>query len=76
MADFETYQEYQRLDDYEEDSPPGEEDLLIHVPEGLKGMDVILSVLIRVVESIRAMRRRFNVRFLLRISVAGRSSPY
>lgn len=37
MADFETYQEYQRLEDYEEDSPPGEEDLLIHVPEGLKG---------------------------------------
>ncbi|XP_027027410.1 autophagy-related protein 9B [Tachysurus fulvidraco] len=36
MADFETYQEYQRLEDYEEDSPPGEEDLLIHVPEGLK----------------------------------------
>ncbi|KAF5903952.1 autophagy-related protein 9A-like, partial [Clarias magur] len=36
MADFENYQEYQRLEDYEEDSPPGEEDLLIHVPEGLK----------------------------------------
>ncbi|KAI5105745.1 autophagy-related protein 9B, partial [Silurus meridionalis] len=33
MADFETYHEYQRLDDYEEDSPPGEEDLLIYVPE-------------------------------------------
>lgn len=37
MADFETYQEYQRLEDYEEDSPPGEEDLLIHVPEGIRG---------------------------------------
>ncbi|XP_062847923.1 autophagy-related protein 9B [Trichomycterus rosablanca] len=36
MADFENYQEYQRLEDYEEDSPPGEEDLLIHVPEGLR----------------------------------------
>ncbi|XP_053530667.1 autophagy-related protein 9B isoform X1 [Ictalurus punctatus] len=36
MADFQTYREYQRLEDYEEDSPPGEEDLLIHVPEGLK----------------------------------------
>ncbi|KAL7886856.1 hypothetical protein AOLI_G00045770 [Acnodon oligacanthus] len=36
MADFEAYQEYQRIEDYEEDSPPGEEDLLIHVPEGLK----------------------------------------
>ncbi|XP_026876107.2 autophagy-related protein 9B isoform X2 [Electrophorus electricus] len=36
MADFEAYQEYQRIDDYEEDSPPGEEDLLIHVPEGLR----------------------------------------
>ncbi|XP_078071683.1 autophagy-related protein 9B isoform X2 [Mustelus asterias] len=37
MARFETYQEYQRLgaEDYEEDSPPGE-DLLVHVPEGLK----------------------------------------
>ncbi|XP_072901240.1 autophagy-related protein 9B isoform X2 [Hemitrygon akajei] len=37
MARFETYQEYQRLvgDEYEEDSPPGE-DLLVHVPEGLK----------------------------------------
>ncbi|XP_016344919.1 autophagy-related protein 9A-like [Sinocyclocheilus anshuiensis] len=34
MAGFETYQEYQRIEDYEEDSPPGEEDLLIHVPEG------------------------------------------
>lgn len=37
MANFEAYQEYQRIDDYEEDSPPGEEDLLVHVPEGLKG---------------------------------------
>lgn len=36
MADFEAYQEYQRIEDYEEDSPPGEEDLLIHVPEGLR----------------------------------------
>lgn len=36
MADFQTYREYQRLEDSEEDSPPGEEDLLIHVPEGLK----------------------------------------
>uniref|UniRef100_A0A3B4GCM1 Autophagy-related protein 9 n=1 Tax=Pundamilia nyererei TaxID=303518 RepID=A0A3B4GCM1_9CICH len=36
MANFEAYQEYQRIDDYEEDSPPGEEDLLVHVPEGLK----------------------------------------
>ncbi|TSL82565.1 Autophagy-related protein 9A [Bagarius yarrelli] len=36
MADFENYQEYQRLEDSEEDSPPGEEDLLIHVPEGLR----------------------------------------
>uniref|UniRef100_H3AMI8 Autophagy-related protein 9 n=1 Tax=Latimeria chalumnae TaxID=7897 RepID=H3AMI8_LATCH len=32
----ERYQEYQRIEDYEEDSPPGEEDLLVHVPEGLK----------------------------------------
>uniref|UniRef100_A0A3B4GCQ7 Autophagy-related protein 9 n=1 Tax=Pundamilia nyererei TaxID=303518 RepID=A0A3B4GCQ7_9CICH len=38
MANFEAYQEYQRIDDYEEDSPPGEEDLLVHVPEGLKGL--------------------------------------
>ncbi|KAM6918408.1 autophagy-related protein 9B [Xenentodon cancila] len=36
MANFEAYQEYQRIDDFEEDSPPGEEDLLVHVPEGLK----------------------------------------
>ncbi|XP_006006957.1 autophagy-related protein 9B [Latimeria chalumnae] len=36
MANFERYQEYQRIEDYEEDSPPGEEDLLVHVPEGLK----------------------------------------
>ncbi|XP_078254067.1 autophagy-related protein 9B [Rhinoraja longicauda] len=37
MARFETYQEYQQLvgDEYEEDSPPGE-DLLVHVPEGIK----------------------------------------
>ncbi|XP_042607642.1 autophagy-related protein 9A-like [Cyprinus carpio] len=34
MAGFETYQEYHRIEDYDEDSPPGEEDLLIHVPEG------------------------------------------
>lgn len=45
MADFETYQEYQRLEDDEEDSPPGEEDLLIHVPEGLRGnREDLLSV--------------------------------
>ncbi|XP_055008147.1 LOW QUALITY PROTEIN: autophagy-related protein 9B [Boleophthalmus pectinirostris] len=36
MANFEEYQEYQRIEDFEEDSPPGEEDLLLHVPEGLK----------------------------------------
>ncbi|KAM8839430.1 autophagy-related protein 9B isoform 2-T2 [Synchiropus picturatus] len=36
MANFEAYQEYQRIEDIEEDSPPGEEDLLVHVPEGLK----------------------------------------
>lgn len=41
MANFEAYQEYQRIDDYEEDSPPGEEDLLVHVPEGLKGKHII-----------------------------------
>ncbi|CAB1317347.1 unnamed protein product [Coregonus sp. 'balchen'] len=37
MANFETYQEYQRIEDIEEDSPHGEEDLLVHVPEGLRG---------------------------------------
>ena len=42
MANFEAYQEYQRIEDFEEDSPPGEEDLLVHVPEGLKGKHVIL----------------------------------
>lgn len=42
MANFEAYQEYQRIEDFEEDSPPGEEDLLVHVPEGLKGKRVIL----------------------------------
>lgn len=42
MANFEAYQEYQRIEDFEEDSPPGEEDLLVHVPEGLKGKYVIL----------------------------------
>ncbi|XP_072297788.1 autophagy-related protein 9B [Eucyclogobius newberryi] len=36
MANFEEYQVYQRIEDLEEDSPPGEEDLLLHVPEGLK----------------------------------------
>lgn len=41
MANFEAYQEYQRIEDFEEDSPPGEEDLLVHVPEGLKGKYVI-----------------------------------
>lgn len=41
MAEFEAYQEYQRIEDYEEDSPPGEEDLLIHVPEGLRGKVII-----------------------------------
>lgn len=42
MADFETYQEYQRIEDYDEDSPPGEEDLLIHVPESRGGTYVLL----------------------------------
>uniref|UniRef100_A0A8B9DY61 Autophagy-related protein 9 n=1 Tax=Anser cygnoides TaxID=8845 RepID=A0A8B9DY61_ANSCY len=28
--------EYHRLEDYEEDSPPGEEELLVHVTEGLQ----------------------------------------
>ena len=37
MANLEAYQEYQRIEDFEEDSPPGEEDLLLHVTEGLKG---------------------------------------
>lgn len=37
MANFETYQQYQRIEDLEEESPAGEEDLLLHVPEGLKG---------------------------------------
>ncbi|XP_037537692.1 autophagy-related protein 9B [Nematolebias whitei] len=36
MANLEAYQEYQRIEDFEEDSPPGEEDLLLHVPESLK----------------------------------------
>lgn len=45
MANFEAYQEYQRIEDFEEDSPPGEEDLLVHVPEGLKGKHVILTKL-------------------------------
>lgn len=40
MANFEAYQEYQRIEDFEEDSPPGEEDLLVHVPEGLKGKHI------------------------------------
>lgn len=43
MANFEAYQEYQRIEDFEEDSPPGEEDLLVHVPEGLKGKHVFLN---------------------------------
>lgn len=43
MANFEAYQEYQRIDDYEEDSPPGEEDLLVHVPEGLKGKHIFIA---------------------------------
>lgn len=37
MAGFETHQEYQRIEDYDEDTPPGEEDLLIHVPESRGG---------------------------------------
>ncbi|XP_058488093.1 autophagy-related protein 9B [Solea solea] len=36
MANFEAYREYQRIESGEDDSPPGEEDLLLHVPEGLK----------------------------------------
>lgn len=51
MADFQTYREYQRLEDYEEDSPPGEEDLLIHVPEGLKGTERKVSRSLRKVRS-------------------------
>lgn len=41
MANFETYQQYQRIEDLEEESPAGEEDLLLHVPEGLKGKRVL-----------------------------------
>lgn len=44
MANFEAYQEYQRIEDFEEDSPPGEEDLLVHVPEGLKGKHINLPI--------------------------------
>ena len=44
MANLEAYQEYQRIEDFEEDSPPGEEDLLVHVPEGLKGERVITKL--------------------------------
>ncbi|XP_053322056.1 autophagy-related protein 9A-like [Spea bombifrons] len=36
MEAQEQYREYQRLEDFEEDSPPGEEDLLVHVPEAVK----------------------------------------
>ncbi|XP_044149809.1 autophagy-related protein 9A-like [Bufo gargarizans] len=36
MEPQEQYREYQRLEDFEEDSPPGEEDLLVHVPEAVK----------------------------------------
>lgn len=36
MTNFEAYHEYQRIEDFE-DSPPREEDLLVHVPEGLRG---------------------------------------
>uniref|UniRef100_A0A8D0GJP4 Autophagy-related protein 9 n=1 Tax=Sphenodon punctatus TaxID=8508 RepID=A0A8D0GJP4_SPHPU len=36
MAIHEHSGEYHRMDDYEEDSPPGEEELLVHVTEGLK----------------------------------------
>lgn len=32
--------EYRRLEDFEEDSPPGEEELLVHVTEGLQGSGV------------------------------------
>lgn len=44
MANFEAYQEYQRIEDFEEDSPPGEEDLLVHVPEGLRGINYIYTL--------------------------------
>ncbi|XP_069585342.1 autophagy-related protein 9B [Ranitomeya imitator] len=36
MEAQEQFREYQRLEDFEEDSPPGEEDLLVHVPEAVK----------------------------------------
>ncbi|KAG8537711.1 hypothetical protein GDO81_024040, partial [Engystomops pustulosus] len=36
MEPQEQFREYQRLEDFEEDSPPGEEDLLVHVPEAVK----------------------------------------
>ena len=56
MANFEAYQEYQRIDDFEEDSPPGEEDLLVHVPEGLKGNRVVIMTEVRTVFDIIADR--------------------
>ncbi|XP_063308981.1 autophagy-related protein 9A-like [Pelobates fuscus] len=36
MGDQDQYREYHRLEDFEEDSPPGEEDLLVHVPDAVK----------------------------------------
>ncbi|OCT73642.1 hypothetical protein XELAEV_18032605mg [Xenopus laevis] len=32
----EQFREYQRLEDFEEDSPPGEDDPLVHVPDSVK----------------------------------------
>lgn len=57
MANFEAYQEYQRIEDFEEDSPPGEEDLLVHVPEGLKGNHVNTLTM---VSSIITVQARFG----------------
>lgn len=43
MAHFDT--EYQRLEASYSDSPPGEENLLVHVPEGAKCMPCITHTL-------------------------------
>lgn len=51
MANFEAYQEYQRIEDFEEDSPPGEEDLLLHVPEGLKGKHLLVTITVKIMSS-------------------------
>lgn len=75
MANFETYHQYQRIEDLEEESPAGEEDLLLHVPEGLKGKRVSTALSFQIVFSPREMGLKKNI-WILEQSLTNKEFPF